>query len=47
MRNSNSKETRRAVEAYVLEVLENRRDNYDNPDTVHPVHGLLASCAVR
>ena len=37
MRNSNSKETRRAVEAYVLEVLENRRDNYDDPDTIHPV----------
>ncbi len=37
MRNSNSKETRRAVEAYVIEELENRRDNYDDPDTTRPV----------
>lgn len=37
MRKSNSKETRRAVEAYVLEELENRRDNYDDPDTMRPV----------
>lgn len=37
MRRSNSKETRRAVEAYVLEELDNRRDNYDDPDTMRPV----------
>lgn len=46
MRRSNSKETRRAVEAYVLEELENRRDNYDDPDTMRPVSwafGILRS----
>lgn len=46
MRRSNSKETRRAVEAYVLEELDNRRDNYDDPDTMHPVSwafGILRS----
>lgn len=37
MRKSNSKETRRAVEAYVLEELENRRDNYDDPDSLRPI----------
>lgn len=37
MRKSNSKETRRAVEAYVLEELDNRRDNYDDPDSLRPV----------
>lgn len=46
MRKSNSKETRRAVEAYVLEELDNRRDNYDDPDTMRPVSwafGILRS----
>ena len=37
MRKSNSKETRRAVEAYVLEELENRRDSYEDPDTMRPI----------
>lgn len=37
MRRSNSKETRRAVEAYVLEELDNRRDNYDDPDSLRPI----------
>lgn len=46
MRKSNSKETRRAVETYVLEELENRRDNYDDSDTMRPVSwafGILRS----
>lgn len=46
MRRSNSKETRRAVEAYVLEELDNRRDNYDDPDTMRPISwafGILRS----
>lgn len=37
MRKSNSRETRRAVEAYVLAELENRRDNYDSPDSIRPI----------
>lgn len=37
MRKSNSKEARRAVEKYVLEALESRRDNYEDPDIMRPV----------
>lgn len=37
MRRSNSKETRRAVESYILDAIRDRLDSYDEPDTARPV----------
>lgn len=41
MRNSNSRETRRAVEAYVLEAVEAINERSDAPETTRPVTAAL------
>lgn len=37
MRSTNSKEARRAVEIYLLGCLEDRKDNYSDPDPARPI----------